>query len=175
MDNQVAVCSRWKFSPLKGRQEPFQSEETICRLSSSGSETPSKAWRTTLSEGWSWWNDWQFFIRVIRSIQIIIGTVLECIYCRMKPVAKILSERELHCVIAIDGASWLSFCQNHHTMYSSIQPMWSRSNKVNKVWNSYAWRVQGLRVASGETGTVVRGSRPRLEHPNNQKVQSRSL
>ncbi|CAK9858420.1 unnamed protein product [Sphagnum jensenii] len=33
MDNQVAVCSRWKFSPLKGRQEPFQSEETICRLS----------------------------------------------------------------------------------------------------------------------------------------------
>lgn len=33
VDNQVAVCSRWKFSPLKGRQEPFQSEETICRLS----------------------------------------------------------------------------------------------------------------------------------------------
>jgi hypothetical protein len=49
----------------------------------------------------------------------------------MKPVAKILSERDLHCAIAINGASWLSFCQNHHTMYSSIQPMWSRSNKVN--------------------------------------------
>jgi hypothetical protein len=64
----------------------------------------------------------------------------------MKPVAKILSEREVHCAIAIDGASWLSFCQNRHIMYSSIQPMWSRSNKVNQVWNSYAWGVQGLRL-----------------------------
>jgi hypothetical protein len=125
--------TRWQFAAVGSfhlwmEDEPFQSEETICRLSG------FRFWNSK----WSLENNTLWRTELMKWLTILYPSYQEypkhhrhCSQVHLLPNEASCEDFKWKRFTLRHCNWWSKFCQNHHTMYSSIQPMSSRSNKVN--------------------------------------------